>query len=353
MPIHSKIAPPIATSQSPAVNVADETAPTQGKKSLLKAIIRWLIALIVIAALAVAVKQSIDHWHSQTQESRLRLADLQPRWLLASAFLYALGLFPAAVVLSRALRSLGVSLPLRAVASAQIIGHLGKYVPGKAMVVVLRAAVLNRGGLSVSLRAATIAITIETLTLIATGASLSLIVVMFLDAPPWIRTTGGVVAIGALVATWPPLLRLAISRRIVGGTLSFDWTTNDMVAAWFWNAVSWGLFGGSLMAVILALPESFRNEAFSDPISLYFVCFASLALAFVAGFLSFLPGGAIAREVVLTTMLTPVTGTSTALIAAILLRMIHLAVEILLAGVAWKALPQQDEVTTRDMDVLP
>jgi glycosyltransferase 2 family protein len=349
MPSHSKIAPPDETSKNQNLEVASDANSQTGKTRALKSIVRWAIALVVIGALVLAVKQSVDHWQSQTESSRLRLSDLHLRWLFVSACLYALGLFPAAFVLSRALRSLGVDLPLRAVAAAQIIGHLGKYVPGKAMVVVLRAAVLNRGGLAVSIRAATIAITIETLTLIATGASLSLLLVMFLDVPPWIRSAGGIVALCAVIATWPPLLRLAISRRVVGGMLTFQWTTRDMLATWFWNSLSWILLGGSLMAVVLALPETIRTDTFSGAFDLYLVCFASLALAFVAGFLSFLPGGAIAREVVLTTMLTPVTGPSGALITAILLRMIHLSVEILLAGCAWKTLPRQDHPPT-DMD---
>lgn len=326
-----------------------------GWASFGKSLIRWLIAITVLVALSFAVKHSVDHWRSQAESSRLRLSDLDPRWLMASAILYAAGLFPAAIVLSRALRSLGLSLPLRAVASAQIIGHLGKYVPGKAMVVIVRASILNRDGIEagspqVSLRAATIAIMLETLTLIATGASLALLVVAFLEVPSWIRGAGGVVALGAIFATWPPLLRLAISRRIVGGSLKFDWTSQDMLVAWFWNASSWALLGGSLMAVVLSLPESIREPSYGSPAILYLICFASLALAFVAGFLSFLPGGALAREVVLTTMLAPVTGPSGALITAILLRMIHLTVEIVLAGMAWFFLPQKGSGITTDMD---
>ncbi len=85
------------------------------------------------------------------------------------------------MVLSRALTAVGSPASLRSVAAAQLVGHLGKYVPGKAMVVVIRAAMLNRGGPAVSTRAATIAITIETLTVISTGAMIALLVLQTWD----------------------------------------------------------------------------------------------------------------------------------------------------------------------------
>jgi uncharacterized membrane protein YbhN (UPF0104 family) len=337
---------------------AELAPPVTGRKSLLAR--RWmtvaklLIVGAVIAGLGVAIDRSWEHWQNESEKSRLRLSDLNYRWLFAAAGLYALGLCPAIWVLGRALVSLGFRPPMRAVAAAQIIGHIGKYVPGKAMVIILRASVLNRvrqeNQPPISIRAATIAITIETLTVIATGASMALILLAFLDTPAWIRSGGAVVAIGAIVGTWPPLMRLVISRRLVGGTLPFHWTMRDMIASWLWNALAWSLFGGSMMAVILALPESVRSSMTQSFGVIYITSFATVALAVVAGFLSFLPGGAGARELVISAMLAPMIGPSGAMVAAILLRLIHLAVELLMAAVAWSLLPQKGTLTT-GMDV--
>jgi len=341
MPIDSKIAPPVD---------ADVRRPKRWWVSL----VRGAIGLAVVVALGLAIERSITHWKSQSRENQLQLSDLDYRWLLASAGMYAAGLLPATMVLARAVRSLGATTSLHHVMAAQLIGHLGKYVPGKAMVIVLRAAVLNRGGANVSIRAATIAITIETLTMIATGAMLALLVLVFLDSsvwatPLWMKQTSLLMAIAALVATWPPLLRLIVSRRIVGGSLPFNWGTGDMFAAWLWNGVGWLLLGGSMTAVVLAMPESIRHGSVSSLAEIYPLCLASIAFAFVAGFLSLLPGGAGVRELVLTTLLTPVTGVSGALVAAITLRMIHLAVEVTLAGLSWATLPQAGALST-DMD---
>ncbi len=313
--------------------------------------------VVVAVALGLAIRSSVHHWNDQSRKSSLTLADLDFRWLLLSAVLYGIGLLPASFVLSRALSALGFEVPISRVAAAQLIGHLGKYVPGKAMVVVLRASVLNRqrpsgNHPSVSLRAATIAITVETLTVIATGAMWALCVLVFLDTPIWMKQTSLFMAVAAAVGTWPPIIKRVLSRRIVGGTLSFQWKTSDMLAAWFWNTIAWLLIGGAMMATVLALPESMRTANDLSLGRIYAVSFASISLAFVAGFLSFLPGGAGVREVVLTTMLASIVGPSGSLIAAIIMRVVHLAVEAILAAAAWKCLPQTGTGAT-DMDDTP
>jgi glycosyltransferase 2 family protein len=312
-------------------------------------LVRLAIAVVVVAALAIAIQRSIQHWNSQPPASRLRVADLDFRWLLLSAGLYAAGLLPAIMVLSRALVAVGATASLRSVASAQLVGHLGKYVPGKAMVIVIRAAILNRGGASISIRAATIAITIETLTVISTGAMIALLVLQTWDTPTWMKQASALMAVGAGVAASPPMLRFLMARRLVGGNLPFKWTARDMVVAWFWNSLGWLLLGGSMTAVVLAMPEHVRPGTPSSIVDLYLICLAAISLAFAVGFATFLPGGAGVRELVLTVLLTSVTGPSGALLAAIMMRMIHLAVEIALAGIAWGLSPKTG-LSTTDVD---
>lgn len=341
MPIDAEIAPPI------------DTVVRQPKPWWIF-VLRLTVVLVVAVALGLAIERAVAHWKLQSRENQLQLTDLDYRWLLASAGFYAVGLLPATMVLSRAVRSLGANPSLRSVMAAQLIGHLGKYVPGKAMVIVLRAAILNRSGAKVSIRAATIAITIETLTVIATGAMLALMVLVFVDSPvwktpSWMKEMSLLMAIGSVVATWPSLLRLVVSRRIVGGALSFNWSWQDMIAAWLWNGLGWLLLGASMTAVVFAMPENIRSQHVFSVIDMYPLCLASIAFAFVAGFLSLLPGGAGVRELVITTLLSPVAGISGAMVAAITLRGIHLAVEILMAGFAWLILIQVGD-SSSDVD---
>ncbi|MGV3484376.1 MAG: hypothetical protein ACO1RT_08160, partial [Planctomycetaceae bacterium] len=196
----------------------------RSKKQVWTTVFRATIVLLVVASLGFWIHRSLEHWNQQPPEARLRLKDIDFRWLLVSAGLYALGLLPATMVLSRALAALGTAHSLHHVAAAQLIGHLGKYVPGKAMVIIIRAAVLNRSGSPVSLRAAMLAIMIETLTMISTGAMIALVVLLFLDVPLWMKQTSAMMGLGAALSTCPPMLRVVMARRVIGGMLPFVWT---------------------------------------------------------------------------------------------------------------------------------
>jgi uncharacterized membrane protein YbhN (UPF0104 family) len=346
--------------------------PGSGRtRRILFRLLRWGITLAVLGAVLLAAQGSIDAWRRESDASRIGLKDIRWDWIGWSALAYAVSLFPSGLVLAQALRGLRqrVSLPL--VTAAQLIGHLGKYVPGKAMVVVLRAAVLNRGPFRVSARVATAAVVIETASLVAVGSVLSLALVIVLDTPSWLRWGTALLAAGGLVGTLPPVLRMVFSRRwgvvpaagpetlsgdspateVVhrlpsvqnrsGGKglaarlvqpIPLDWTAKEMAESWLWCTISWVFTGLSMTAIVLAL---IPRPLPTDPWSLTLISSAAAMLAFVAGFLSLLPGGALVRELVLATLLQPVIGQGPALLAAVAARLVQLAVECVLCAGIW------------------
>jgi uncharacterized membrane protein YbhN (UPF0104 family) len=346
--------------------------PGSGRtRRILFRLLRWGITLAVLGAVLLAAQGSIDAWRRESDASRIGLKDIRWDWIGWSALAYAVSLFPSGLVLAQALRGLRqrVSLPL--VTAAQLIGHLGKYVPGKAMVVVLRAAVLNRGPFRVSARVATAAVVIETASLVAVGSVLSLALVVVLDTPSWLRWGTALLAAGGLVGTLPPVLRMVFSRRwgvvpaagpetlsgdspateVVhrlpsvqnrsGGKglaarlvqpIPLDWTAKEMAESWLWCTISWVFTGLSMTAIVLAL---IPRPLPTDPWSLTLISSAAAMLAFVAGFLSLLPGGALVRELVLATLLQPAIGQGPALLAAVAARLVQLAVECVLCAGIW------------------
>jgi uncharacterized membrane protein YbhN (UPF0104 family) len=346
--------------------------PGSGRtRRILFRLLRWGITLAVLGAVLLAARGSIDAWRRESDASRIGLKDIRWDWIGWSALAYAVSLFPSGLVLAQALRGLRqrVSLPL--VTAAQLIGHLGKYVPGKAMVVVLRAAVLNRGPFRVSARVATAAVVIETASLVAVGSVLSLALVLVLDTPSWLRWGTALLAAGGLVGTLPPVLRMVFSRRwgvvpaagpetlsgdspateVVhrlpsvqnrsGGKglaarlvqpIPLDWTAKELAESWLWCTISWVFTGLSMTAIVLAL---IPRPLPTDPWSLTLISSAAAMLAFVAGFLSLLPGGALVRELVLATLLQPVIGQGPALLAAVAARLVQLAVECVLCAGIW------------------
>jgi glycosyltransferase 2 family protein len=303
--------------------------------------IRWAkmaMVVIVAAGFAFAVQRAISHWASLPPTERWKPRDIHAGWLATGAALYSLSLFPSVLVLSRALRALGHHASLRLVVAAQWIGHLAKYVPGKAMVVIVRAAVLNRGRQPISLRAATIAISIETLTMIATGATIAFLMLLVVrnstwQLPIWLKQGSLLLSLAAATATMPPFLRLVIARRAIGGSLSIHWTFTDVAITWVLNTLTWLLVGASTTALVMAIPPPLHAAENFDFASLFPICLTAIALSHVAGFLSLLPGGAGVRELVFTTLFSPMVGPSGAFLIAILIRLTQMACEALMAGV--------------------
>ena len=68
----------------------------------------------------------------------------RPAWLVVSGVAYVLGMAPMGWFWHRTLAALGYQPPLSATMRAYYFGQLGKYVPGKAMVIILRVAAMRR-----------------------------------------------------------------------------------------------------------------------------------------------------------------------------------------------------------------
>ncbi len=101
---------------------------------------------------------------------------LNPWWLVLSGLFYLAGLFPSGWFWHRLICSLGGQPTLGQTLRSYYIGHLGKYVPGKAMVIVLRAGLLRGQQVDVVLASATIFL--ETLTSMAVGALLAAVIIV-------------------------------------------------------------------------------------------------------------------------------------------------------------------------------
>ena len=271
--------------------------------------------------------------------------DLDYFWLCIAALLYLVGTVPLIVFWHRALKSVGCDPGFRETARAYCIGSLGKYVPGKALVVVMRTRLLysERAGAT----ATTISIFLETLTMMAVGAFLALLsLVLWLDDHLnderfLLPLAAGLLLLAGL-PTWPAIFRRIVLRL---GTARLDEKIEERLGGirfplmgfgWLCTAIAWLCFAGSLWSVVqgMGLDREVTVEGFP-----YFL--AAITMAVVAGFLSLIPGGAGVREYMITVILghfyfaevleLPFAAV-TALLAAVLLRIIWLVVELLLAA---------------------
>ncbi len=258
-----------------------------------------------------------------------------PGLLLAAGLLYAVGMLPASWFWRQCLLAMDQHAPPLAAHWAYFYGGLGKYFPGKAMVIVIRLAALQQYG--VKKMATTITIFMETLTMMAVGGACAAVSLILLNLD-WRLTA---LAIGLLLTTFlptfPPLLRRLITRLQPGvseETLQ-SWTKRIHIGliakGWCALTLTWFAFALSLLCVLKGIPIADTSQ-----VSLTTLLLSSLgacALAVVLGFVSLLPGGAGVREVVLSTILAPVVGPTAALCAAIWLRVTWLVTELLVVAI--------------------
>ncbi len=271
------------------------------------------------------------------------LAQLKVGWLLAAGGIYLLGLAPACWYWRQVLRALGQNPKLGPLVRAYFIGHLGKYVPGKAMVVVLRTGLIRGPGVDAT--TAAVSVFIETLTMMAVGAAFAAVLLATLYREQLgLLTLGVAMAVGAGVPTLPPIFRrlvmiLQVKRlnpQIETALGGLDWRLT--LAGWVGLGLGWCLLGLSLAAVLQSLPGVSIVASDAPLIT------ATVALAMVAGFLSLIPGGLGVRELVVIPLLAPVYGDGAAIVSAVLLRLIWLLAELAASGILYVARPGDSHV---------
>jgi len=242
------------------------------------------------------------------------------------------------------LHRFGLSLSWQRSFRAFYLSQLGKYVPGKVMVVAIRASIAggiqhwqpDPGGPNVPawfvVSAAAVA---ETLMFIAIGSGVGLICGASLLADrPWVLGLGALVGGGIAFSMLPPVLRLWIVH------MPFFKSAHDrqwLAKRWTWDlflggsisfSAGWLLMGGGLLVLSHLLPE--QDSTWRDlPRTT-----AGVSLSTVIGFLSFIPGGLGVREIVLFPILRP--RYSAVLTLVVLHRFLVLMAECVATAIAWK-----------------
>lgn len=302
----------------------------------------WFLRIATLAAVCVAVHGTVRHALDQLSQYQW---DLRPQWIALAGALYLLGLMPIVWFWRRSLATLGYPTPLSAAMLGYFLGHAGKYIPGKAMSVILQVAAVRRW--VPAMRIALISVLLETLTMMAVGATLAFVLslaVLHTDAYIWL------IALGMAVASGLPTLPLVLNwfARVGIVQIPNDVATPesnnsaDMNArlgqvsfrllslGWLAGIVCWTLLALSLWATMRAIGTEQLGPIADLPRLI-----TAVAFAVVAGFLSMLPGGIIVRDAVLMQLLAPVCGEANAFVAAVMMRLIWLVSELVACGILY------------------
>jgi uncharacterized membrane protein YbhN (UPF0104 family) len=304
---------------------------------------KWLLAVAKLAIIGVVLWAVGDTLWSGLITLGRDGWQLRWAWVLLAGIIYLVGLLPAGLFWWRVLWVLGQRTRFLDTMRAYYIGHLGKYVPGKAMVVVLRAGLLQPGGARVSVAAA--AVFFETLTMMAVGAFWAAAILAVWFRGHW---TLCAVAIGLMLAagvpTFPPLFRrLAKLARVAKSDPETQKRLDDigygtLATGWVMMTICWGMLALSLWATLKAMGIEGLDVILDFPRYV-----ASVSLAMVAGFLSLIPGGLFVRDGILAELIepyfqqvtTPLPADVTAGLSAVLLRIVWLVAELVISGIVY------------------
>jgi glycosyltransferase 2 family protein len=292
---------------------------------------RWLIRGVKLV-LALVVLVAIG-WQFQRDLASLDFTqtELRPGWLVASAGLYLVGILPSAWYWRRVLQKFGYPVSLFAAIRASYVGQLGKYVPGKAFAIAIRADLLHPCGVPYGV--SIIASFYEVLTGMASGGIVA--AVIYVIEPPGELDLHlhpaaiGVILIGLcgipllpgvfnfVVAVLTAKIQAIEMYRLPPvrlGTLAVGLLT---------TGVGWWLQGLSMWAMLQAVVPD------APGLSSWAQCTAAIAFATVAGFVVvFIPGGLGVREFLLSRLLSSLGPAGYISAAAILLRLDWIVAEV-------------------------
>lgn len=323
-------------------------------------VLRWGLALAVLGFVA---SHGARLWTSDDVDG----LTVSPFWLMMSGTAYLAGWLPSVWFTRRLLAESEHQTGWFSMARAYYCGHLGKYVPGKAAVVLIRAVLLRDSG--VPFGAAALATVAETLALMGTGLALTLALATHAlpetawerlpQSLQWLNESPGfvtlLIVVGVLV-TVPAVTgaagRIAGSlarRTVVGqaqtsaggdggraaaGAASEDWTlrlsAGLLIQGLLLFCAAWFLHGLSLWCVLRAIGDL----AFSADV--WLICTVAAAGGTSIGFFVLIaPGGLGVREGLIFAAVAPLTGAPLAGAASVLLRGVWIAAELLLSGVLY------------------
>lgn len=311
-------------------------APTSWSTRLLFAAKLAIFALLCWAiwrALAASNEQLSQHvWH------------VEPGWLVLSAVLYLAGVLPAAVFWHRLLLRTGQEVSFAVACRAYFVSQLGKYVPGKWMVIVLRRGLLGQRRLETTVVAATVFF--ETFSLLAVGAAVAALVLLVWHPSQMLLIA---TAVGSLLLLGLPTLPVVFEflMRVLGvGRLNaaagakfrhIGWDL--LLVGWLTMGLGWALQGASLWATLRGLGATGDGPVADLPLHT-----SAVSLSVVAGFLSQIPGGLAVREWVSAQLIEPTYGVSVAVVSAVIYRLVLVAAELgaaaTLYATAWLPRPR-------------
>lgn len=310
--------------------------------------VKWVLFAIVFVFIG---RRAMQVWESAPP----RTIHIKWAWLLVASAFYFVGWLPSVWFWRALLGSLHQPLDGWNAVRAYYVGHVGKYIPGKALVLVIRGSMVKHAGTDPMLAGVTAAY--ETLVFMATGAGICLAISpwAFRDSQwSWLPSQFH------WISEWPSLFSLVVIILTFATTPFSSWlfsrigrkrmsvespatSAKPSISAGLISlgvvitSIGWVCHAMSLGCVLQAVSEEVIQ------ISSFPGWLAAATLSTVGGFVVlFAPGGLGVREGLLIEAIKdqPGVSPSMAVIAAWLLRAVWFATELVAAAVFLIAKPK-------------
>lgn len=314
------------------------SAPRSASRaSRLWLVVKWLLFLVVLAFVA-------RHGHALWTQVEGRELHLHGGWLALAVIVYILSWMPSVWYWRWLMQRLGDSVPWPPVIRAYYGGHLGKYVPGKAATLVIRAAMLRPTGVHTAHAAYTV--TFEALTYMAAGGVSAVMLLPWLfelvpsiQVPGFLATGQGMRIFLPFAVLAAAVVVLSVSSRLLGrmasrmargAVLAPEDTSRLDGPVWLSGLLAF-LGAWWMQGLVLGLTISGVTGQ-SPHWTAWPIWTESVTIANVGGFIAvFAPGGLGVREGLLMELLRTQTDPHTAVVVTVFSRAVSLAGDILAA----------------------
>lgn len=255
--------------------------------------------------------------------------------LLLAALAAAANIVTAGMAWRQLVDGPSTPLPVRAGLTVYLVGQLGKFLPGSVWNVLAQAELASDH--RVPRRHAAGAGVVNLAMAVIVAAALAAPAALVVDGLGPLRWWFLALTPAALVCLHPFVLNrgLALLLRVARQPApAVPLTGPRVLSALAWVVLSWVAAGALVLVLLLGAgaPLTWRT---------LLVSFSGYALAWVVGFVVvFAPAGAGPREAVLVVLLAPVLGTGAALAVVLVARVVTIAVDVLVAGLAYLARPR-------------
>lgn len=295
-------------------------------KRILPSIAKFVVAIIV---LYLAIRQITG----AVKGLDLSTVKLSPFYLLLSGILYLIGMAFFGSFWRIAAADMGGKMGCWEALRAYLISQLGKYVPGKAWVPMMRCGLVERSRSPVAVTA--VSSIYETLTMMAVGAMISVIALFGggINQASILASAGAItICFGVVVQPFVFHSLIKIIRVSFRKGSSSEFVNpirySTLVRGIYIESIGWLLLGLSLAAVAAAVGVpmwSFKGLLLMT---------GNSALAIAGGFLAVVvPAGLGVRTSIMIFTLSPIIGAGPAAMIGLVMRIVQIISELLVSGV--------------------